>query len=100
MYTCTWRTGNPSTAFHKQTGSQKRPKIKPPPHGYFEVTHTPVLWRHITRPISFSLVLDLFCVKYIDKADTDHLIAALEKHWKIYEDCTGGLYCGIDLKWD
>ena len=35
------------------------------PYGYFEVSHTPGLWRHITRPIAFSLVVDVFGVKYI-----------------------------------
>ena len=33
------------------------------PYGYFEVAHTPGLWRHITRPITFSLVVDDFGVK-------------------------------------
>eukprot|EP00804_Cyclotella_cryptica_P006049 CCRYP_000271-RA/>CCRYP_000271-RA protein AED:0.21 eAED:0.21 QI:0/0/0/1/0/0/7/0/881 len=27
------------------------------PHGYYEVAHTPGLWRHVTRPISFTLVM-------------------------------------------
>ena len=46
------------------------------PHGYFEAPHTPGLWRQITRPIYFSLVVDDFGVKYINKADTDHPITA------------------------
>ena len=53
-------------------------KEKLVPHGYFEVTHAPVLCQHITRPVYFSLVVDDFGVKYINKADTDHLIAALK----------------------
>jgi hypothetical protein len=27
------------------------------PHGYYECKHTPGLWRHLTRPISFTLVV-------------------------------------------
>ena len=27
------------------------------PYGYYEVAHTPGLWRHVTCPISFSLML-------------------------------------------
>jgi hypothetical protein len=30
------------------------------PHGYFECTHTPSLWKHATQPISFTLVVDNF----------------------------------------
>ena len=52
------------------------------PPGYFEVTHTPGLWQHIARPISFSHVVDDFGVKYIDKADADHIISALKNTMK------------------
>ena len=31
--------------------------------GYFEVPHTPGLWKHITRPIHFTLVVDDFGIK-------------------------------------
>ena len=37
------------------------------PHGYYEVTHTPGLWKHKTRPIQFTLVVDDFGVKYVGK---------------------------------
>jgi hypothetical protein len=29
-------------------------------HGYTEAKHTPSLWRHDTRPITFTLVVDDF----------------------------------------
>ena len=58
--------------------TNKVPKESLAPHGYFEVTHTPGLWQHITRPILFDLVVDDFGGKYIDKAYADHLIAALK----------------------
>jgi hypothetical protein len=35
------------------------------PHGYYECANTPSLWKHITRPISFTLVGNNFGVKYI-----------------------------------
>ena len=65
-----------------QAGEQtnKGLKLNLAPHGSFEVPHTLGLWRHITRLISFSLVVDNFGVKYIDKADADHLISALKKN--------------------
>ena len=70
------------------------------PHGYYEVAHTPGLWRHVTRPVQFTLVVDDFCVKYTGKEHADHLIATLKKWYKISEDWDGGLYCGITLKWN
>eukprot|EP00804_Cyclotella_cryptica_P017807 CCRYP_001202-RA/>CCRYP_001202-RA protein AED:0.67 eAED:0.67 QI:0/0/0/0.5/0/0/2/0/119 len=36
-----------------RTGQQTPPA--PAPHGYYEVAHTPGLWRHVTRPISAIL---------------------------------------------
>ena len=35
------------------------------PHGYYELPHTPDLWKHINKPIKFSLVVDDFGVKYV-----------------------------------
>ena len=79
MDTCTWIADDPYTESHKQLHSQtKALKENLAPHGYFEVTHPPGLWQHITCPISFSLVVNYFGVKYIDKADADHLIAELK----------------------
>ena len=70
-------------------------------HGYHQSKKTPGLWTHDTRPISFSLVVDDFGVKYTNKADADHLLQTLEKHYTaVATDWTGGLYCGITLKWD
>jgi hypothetical protein len=46
-------------------------------HGYAPVTHTHGLWRHKTRPITFSLVVDDFGVKYVGKHNANHLLTAL-----------------------
>ncbi len=70
------------------------------PHKYFECTHTPSLWRHATRPITFMLVVDNFGVKYTRQEDIDHLIECIKKKYKLTEDWDGDLYCGIHLKWD
>ena len=48
------------------------------PNRYFEVAHTPVLWQHITCPITLSLVVDDFRVKYVHKYDADHLANSLK----------------------
>lgn len=69
-------------------------------HGYYEVTHTPGLWRHISRPISFTLVVDDFGIKYVGKEHADHLLNALKEEYTLDVDWEGKLYCGISLDWD
>ncbi len=75
-------------------------RIRLLPHGYYECTHTPGLWRHLTHPISFTLVVDDFGVKYVGKEHIDHLIECLRENYELTEDWTGNLYCGIKLLWD
>ena len=41
-------------------------------------------WRHRTRPITFSLVVDNFGVKYVGKEHADHLINCLKEEKYIY----------------
>jgi hypothetical protein len=68
--------------------------------GYHQTKFTPGLWRHATRPIQFTLVVDDFGVQYVGKEHAQHLIDALETDYTVSKDWTGGLYCGITLKWD
>ncbi len=70
------------------------------PHGYYECANTPGLWQHETRPITFTLVVDDFGVKYVGREHVEHLIAAIKTKYKLVEDWTGDLYCGIKLNWD
>ena len=44
------------------------------PHGYYECANTPGLWKHVTRPISFTLVVDNFGVKYVGREHAEHLL--------------------------
>ncbi len=44
------------------------------PFGYHECKNTQGLWYHKTRNITFTLVVDDFGVKYVDKTDVKHLI--------------------------
>jgi hypothetical protein len=69
-------------------------------HGYHQTKFTPGLWRHVTRPIQFTLVVDDFGVQYVGAEHAHHLIAALETNFTVSKDWTGGLYCGITLNWD
>jgi hypothetical protein len=47
------------------------------PFGYYPSRHTPGLWLHKTGPIAFSLIVDDFSVKHVDKQHADHLRSAL-----------------------
>jgi hypothetical protein len=69
-------------------------------HGYHQTTFTPVLWRHVTRPVQFTLVVDDFGVQYVGAEHAHHLIAALETDYTVSKYWTGGLYCGITLHWE
>ena len=67
--------------------------------GYYELPHTPGLWKHVTRPVWFTLVVDDFGVKYVGIDNAQHLMKSLRKHYEVEEDWTGSLYCGIELDW-
>ena len=53
---------------------------------YHQRNKTPGFWEHDTRPISFTLIVDDFGVKYVGKENTDHLINVLEEHYEVAED--------------
>ena len=69
-------------------------------HGYYECKQTPGLWKHTSQPISFTLVVDDFGVKYTQQEDIDHLIGCIKEKYKLTKDWTENLYFGIKLKWD
>jgi hypothetical protein len=62
--------------------------------------HTHGLWTHDTRPISFSLVVDDFGVKYVGREHAEHLMACIKKNYNISSDWNGGAYSGLTLDWD
>ena len=70
------------------------------PFGYYKSVNTPGLWYHESRPISFTLIVDHFGVKYRSQDDVDHLIFSMKKTYTLTKDWTGNLYCGITLEWD
>jgi hypothetical protein len=67
---------------------------------YRPTTHTHGLWTHDTRPISFSLVVDDFRVKYVGWEHVEHLMACIKKNYSISSDWNGTAYCGLTLEWD
>lgn len=69
-------------------------------HGYRPTKHTPGLWKHDYRPVTFCLVVDDFGVKYVGKEHADHLHRALLENYEISVDWDAKVYCGIHLKWN
>jgi hypothetical protein len=51
-------------------------------NGYHQSQATPGLWKHDTCPISFSLVVDDFGVKYVGKENTQHLLDTVRQYYK------------------
>lgn len=68
--------------------------------GYYQSKIVPGLWKHKTRPIQFVLVVDDFGIKYVRKADLDHLMQSLEKYYDVSLDLEGKEYVKIELDWD
>jgi hypothetical protein len=70
------------------------------PFRYYPARHTPGLWLHKTRPISFTHVVDDFAVKYLGKQHAEHLRNALLRTYELTTDWTATVYSGMTLKWD
>jgi hypothetical protein len=70
------------------------------PFGYYPARHTPGIWLHKTRSISFTLVVDDFAVKYVGKQHAEHLRSALLGTYELTTDWTATVYSGMTLKWD
>jgi hypothetical protein len=69
-------------------------------HSNYECNNTPGLWKHKTRRILFTLVVDDFGVKYVGKEHVAHLIWCIKQKYELTKNWTGDLYCGIKLSWD
>ncbi len=80
--------------------ANKRLGRKLAPFGYYKSINTSCLWWHESQPLTFTLVVNNFGVKFVNKADVDHLISSIKNTYTLTEDWTGNLYCGITLEWD
>jgi hypothetical protein len=72
--------------------ANKRRCRKPTQFGYYKSTNTPSLWCHESKLIKFTLVVDNFGVKFINKAYVDHLISSIKQMYKVTKDWTGNSY--------
>jgi len=69
-------------------------------HGYYQSKIIPGLWKHKNRPIIFCLVVDDFAVKYVNRADAEHLINAIKKDYQMTVDEEAKKYIGLTIQWD
>jgi hypothetical protein len=60
----------------------------------------PGFWKHNTRSVCFTPIVDGFGVKYVGEEYVQHLINVLEKFNVVDKDWTGKKYCGINLDWN
>ena len=49
--------------------------------------------------MTFSLIVDNFCVQYVDKDHADHLLTALQERYTVTTYWTGTKFAGIDIVW-
>jgi hypothetical protein len=68
--------------------------------GYHQSKITPGYWQHDWQPISFTLVVDDFGVKYVNKDNVGHLMSSLSQDYTINTNWKGARYLGLTLDWD
>ncbi len=69
-------------------------------HRYFQNKAVPGLWTHDSRPISFTLVVDDFDIKYIGKEHVLHLLNIPKEHYEIAVNWAGNKFIGLTMDWD
>ena len=67
--------------------------------GYYE-TSTPMLFKHVTRDITFVLVVDDFGVKYDRLSDYQHLVDSLQALYNVTVEPVGKRFLGFDIDYD
>jgi hypothetical protein len=69
-------------------------------HGYIAAPNTPCLFQHISRPVTFTLVVDDFGIKYKGREHAEHLLTTLRELYTITVDWTGSKYVGFSILFD
>ena len=69
-------------------------------YGYIESTHTPGYWKHLWKPISWTLIVDDFGFKYTNKRHVDELLKIMSQWYVMKMDWPGTSFGGITLKWN
>ena len=68
-------------------------------YGYSPTADTAVIWSHQTRPMSLTLVVYNFGVKYVGQQHSDCLVAPLAVLYLLITKCKVKLHCGPTLNW-
>ena len=68
-------------------------------HNYFPCRFTPLLWKHKTLPMNFTLVVDDLGIKHVKQEAAEHLLVTLRKQHEISTDWNGNNYLGLTLDW-
>ena len=61
-------------------------------HGYKQSKIIPGFWTHEWQPISFTLVVDDFGVKYVGKEHAEQLLAVIKEEYECTSDWDGNRY--------
>jgi len=69
-------------------------------HGYHQSKIIPGFWKHETRPITFTLVVDDFAIKVLREDDANHITNVLRKDYTITVDTEATKYIGLTVEWD
>ena len=69
-------------------------------YGYIPTAQTPWLWKNCTRPVTFTLVVDDFGVKYVGIENFNHLKNALCNLYEITVNLSGSKYLGMSINWN
>ncbi len=69
-------------------------------HGCHQSKISLGLWTHERRPTTFTLVVDDFAIKIMNKTDVYHLINILKKDYTITVDGEATKYIGLTIEWD
>jgi hypothetical protein len=80
--------------------SKQTPQTKACTVQVLQSTNTPGLWCHNRWPILFTLVVNGFSIKCLNKDNVQHLILSMKKDYTLNYDWSGDLNCGIHLEWD
>ena len=51
-------------------------------HNYYQVKHTPELYCHLWRPISFTLLVKNVVIVYVARENANHLMSALKIYYE------------------
>ena len=70
-------------------------------HGYHQLPNVPCLFKHATRNITFSLVVDDFGVSYQHPSDFQHLVETLKSNdYLLTIQPEGNTYLGMHIKFN